>query len=274
MISPTECGSRSDTYRVTLDTQESSQNTECALSKMINICNLPVELKQKIAFNLDSKDYASLRATGKIMSESLDSFSVMNNKLTHGKISRYVEKNIREIMCDNLIRNLLGGNQTKEITLSLKNCFSRPHPILEGNIQIGTEYLPDSYKNTHPDRICKVVDLCRNGITSFIPCGESRAFRPDLFPGELWNVAINFKHSEINLKYLNDIFSSFNKVYRHTEDTEKFVVANLASTLRNYWAETPPIHVNKKDIVNLSVAYPELFHAGDNVVKVIRESIQ
>lgn len=268
MISPAKYENINANSRVNFN--EPSPKTGSFSSQVVSICNLPVELKQKIASSLDSKDYASLRATGKAMSESLDCFSVMNDKLKQG-VSGDAEKNIQEIMRDKLIRNLLDGDQKKEITLALKNCFSRPHEIFEGCTTVGTEYLPDNHKDRHQDCISRAIDSCRCGITKFIPSGGSRSFTPDLYPGELWNAKVNFSDSDINKESLGDIFSSFNKVYQNTESSEKFVVAHLASILRNYWAEVPPSSVNKNDINYVSDAYPRLFRAGDNVLKLLRE---
>lgn len=262
MISPTECGSKSDISLATLDTQESSKNNKPFLSKIDHLSNLPVELKQKIAFNLNSKDYSHLRSTNKIISESLDSFSVMDDKLTQGGISGDVDKNIRKILRD----KLLGGDQTKEITLSLKNCFSRPHRLWKGATEIGTTYLPDCFETYYQDRIYDVVESWRKGITSFEAYGPYKNFNPKAKPGQLWEVKTYFADSKINSESLNDIFSSFRKVYQDTEGTEKFVVAKLARTLRDYWLEILPGHVSKENMDNLSIDYPELFRAEENIL--------
>lgn len=268
MISSVKYDSVNINSSVDVNIKEPSENPGVFSSQLVNICNIPVELKQKIACNLDSKDYASLREAGKAMSESLDSFSVMNNKLKEG-VSGDTGKNILKVMRDKLIINLFGSSQNKEIMLALKNCSTCAHPILENTTKVQTEYLPDNYGDNYQDRIRQAVELCRRGITSFIPSGSSQSFMPHLAPDELWNVTINFNDEDINKKSLVDIFSSFNEVYKNTEGPERFVVANMASTLRNYWGETPPSELSKNDINHLSVAYPELLGMGDNIVKLL-----
>lgn len=270
MIEHINCSDLNTSPRIKIDTNASEQYAVPFPSKIASIYNLPIEIKQKIAFNFDAKDYASLRLTGKVMSESLDSFSVMNNKLKQG-VSGEAEKNTQKIIFDKLIRNLLNNNQRKEINLALRNCFSRPHNFFENSTEVGTKYLPDIY-NHQQNRIYEAIESCRKGITSIHVSGSSVSFNPKINPKSMWECNINFNNSVINKKNLNDIFSSFNNVYCNTKSSERFVVAHLASTLLNYWSETPPSNVDKNDMNHISLVFSELFRAGDHVVKLLRES--
>lgn len=281
MMKPAEYASINTASRINLYTQEASQQTSPAALKIASICNLPVEMKQKIAFHLNASDYASLRATNISMSKSLESFSVMNNKIKQGRTSGHTNKIRQEIVRDKRIRDLLSGNQKNEIILSLQNCFSRQCAVMAESTVLGTRYLPDTYEYGDGDRINDIIELCREGINGFVPLGEYRCFRPDgeprffsprFYAEGLWKSTMIFEHSDINKKSLNAIFHAFNNVYHSSKCTERFVIATLAITLKNHWENNPPSKINRKDIINLSAEYPDLLHTGEHVVKILRGS--
>ncbi|MBP8322303.1 hypothetical protein KAF81_32170 [Pseudomonas aeruginosa] len=269
MIEAAKSIGMSNGFRVEINTQKSLKNTSAFSSSLINVCSLPAELKREIAFYLDSRSYANLRLTCKAMSEDLESVSVMRARLKQG-LSGDLAKDYRKIVRDHLIKKVLNGDQTKEIELALKNCFARPHRTYRNCTAVGTEYLPDKYeKNTHPTPVEKAINLCSEGITSFIPSMSNSSFIPDIFPGKLWKNSINLGDSKINKNTLKDIFSSFNETHHRIQGTEKHVVAHLAHKLRNYWMEKPPSAMTKKDVINYCAAYPELFRAGDDVEELV-----
>ncbi|MFT8211396.1 MAG: hypothetical protein ACMZI0_14020 [Symbiopectobacterium sp.] len=83
--------------------QRISENDNRIYHGIKNICNLPVEIKQKVAFYLDSKSYGAFRLTFKIMSVHLPCFEDINNLLGRGCCGE-IERNCRKMIICNTVR--------------------------------------------------------------------------------------------------------------------------------------------------------------------------
>jgi len=261
--------------------------------KTIN--NLPVELKQKIAFKLDCQSYANLRLTSRVMSQALPSFASMLTGLAEG-ISGILRESyaslLEPILYEKSIREQLRNEKREDVLQSLQyacvsHCSSTLADVIwdediecidensHENLVIGTKYYPEALASNYVWN-GEVLHGCSKEICHFtnrvaMPSGYQRVFLPHLYPGKSWVIFLHFSADKINKDTFNAIFKSFDKVFHEEVMERKMLVALFAFKLKNYCCANLPGGIDKSDAISFGQQFPKLLTTGKIVASVLAE---
>lgn len=258
-------------------------------NQQIKITDLPIEIKQLIAFKLKVNSYERLRLTSKKMSDALLPIKDMRIHLKNN-CSGYTKRKYEALIFEKNIKSIISDRSNDEIIQTLKNVTVLQHRNFSDIIILSTEFnlkIPfTSYAppldGTEESKIylsdselyCKIFTLCVKEIgeksnNEDIIIELVSKIQPLYIKG-CKSAHLLFFKDQITCQTLDVIFSSFNKLFHKEDINDQLLLAICAARLREYWCENPPNDMSKNDIVNCTSKYPDLF----TTEKIIAEHLQ
>lgn len=233
-------------------------------NQSIEFIHLPVELKQKIAFNLDSASYANLRLSAKEMHNALPSFKQMSNDLNH--ISRGERRDNYLKIHQDLIEQTLSHENESELIQSLNNAFIDKEFNDADRITLHTMYR-STRKTFAAHWNGNVFNRCKDKIIALsneeiIPTIMIEINQPLFSSLKEYLTTLDIKDKYLTKDNINIIFNAFNKVFNQERSNNRFLVALSAFQLQDFLCNNPPKGVHKKEILEISSHYPFLFSMG------------
>ncbi len=237
----------------------------------VEFMNLPVELKQKIAFNLDGISYCNLHLTAKKIHAELPSFKTMICQLKN-ECSGEIRKNYHEMYVRS-IKQLIENEKKDDLIQCIKHVSANRRYRISDSVTLHTRY--------HPDRIIsydqwsgytlyrcheEIKKLSNNQLTPEVILNK---FNSPFSRNSHWFVNLDLKDKDINKQSINIIFKAFNNVLNEERSSDRFLVAASATQLRGYWYHNTPAGIDKKDIINIVNHYPNLFLMGQIVTNYV-----
>jgi len=237
----------------------------------IEFINLPAELKQKIAFNLDGISYCNLHLTSKKIHAELPSFKTMICQLKN-KCSGEIRKNYNE-MYEKSIKQLIENEKKDDLMQCIKHVSVNRRYRSSDSVTLYTTYRPDrvlSYNQWSGYTLyrCReeIKKLSNNQLTPEIILKE---FNEPFSRNSNWFVNLDLKDKDINKQNLNIIFKAFNNILNEEHSSDRFLVAASAIQLRGYWYHNTPAGIDKKYIIDIASHYPNLFIMGQIVTDYV-----
>lgn len=235
-----------------------------------SICIDPhAKLKQGVVF--DKGCYAHLRSASRyLLEKSPSSLEDSGDSKTH------LDSGLREhlIYEKSIIETLLdehGGGKLDTIQ-SIKNACVSKQPG-SSVINISTRYLSE-VSAVNPEWSGDILLKCQdeiikssNGLINIKE--ELIAFTLKKRQGLCYQRSLNIDDVEVDRYTLNAIFKSFEKVFNENKTTDRFLVAIIASRLRDYWCSNLSGNIRKNDVNKCTTQYANLFIAGDILANLL-----
>jgi len=89
------------------------------------------------------------------------------------------------------------------------------------------------------------------------------------YPGRFYKVNLEIANKDINKKILGLIFYSLHQTFMSTFNSDRFLLAICASSLRNYLYHYPPKGMVINEIIDEVVKLPEFFKIGDIMLNIL-----
>ena len=250
--------------------QEIINNITQVYNQPLFLEQLPTEIIQNIAFNLETDSYAQLRLASRKMKDILPSFKTMLNRLEHG-CSGEVKKNY-ELMYERSITERLENEKNDYLLQAISHVFVGQRYSHNNYYEISTHYRPIGRSvNIHWD--CDILIRCSDIIT-ISPhnnyAGKYTISGGGSIDGKNAIVStIGFHNKKMNKDTINIIFKSFNDIFTKNNTNSRLIVAISAHKLRDYLATQRLNDFSKKDIDRCVSQHPILFKAGKVVADYI-----
>lgn len=230
----------------------------------IELINLPDELKQKIAFNLDGISYSNLRLTAKEMHNAIPSFQTIISQLKNGCSGEVEDRYIS--MYKNSVRQLIANEVKDDVIQCLKYASVDRRYVNSDSTTIYTKFHPGK-ETSHSHWNGNVLERCKNEIMEssnnrLAPSILIRNFREMFSSVEVKFVTLEIKDKDINYPNLNIIFNAFNKILNEERSSDRFLIALSALQLKNYLYHNPPKGITRNEILRSESHYPFLFTMG------------
>ncbi|MCS3430906.1 F-box protein [Klebsiella sp. BIGb0407] len=245
------------------DENKTIKNIVNVRNEPVEFMDLPIELKQKIAFNLDGFSYANLHLTSKRMHHELTSLKEIPVKLKRcsGELKSSYEK-----MYIKSIRQMVRNEKKDDILQCLKRISIGKCCTSSNNISIATRYesnctLPGKHWSGNILSHCgvEIMKLSNNRLIPGIMLRQENASS-----GLSTNrtVSLSFREKDLNDKTIELIFHAFNTIFNEESSNDRLLVALSAIKLRSYLCRKPPEGVDKNKIVMCTSNYPSLHAIG------------
>ncbi len=242
--------------------------------QVLTVDSLPVEMIQKIATFLSTKDYDNLRATNRTLRHALISINGMHDALSekncNGALGAFyktcVEAKHLAARCDAL---------TEDEINTLLNIRVQPEPQWHSAVSIQFEYPLDDL--TLNDGILDIVEaLChrlvkmttRNEASSCsMPSYKSEAHaRTEL--GTLDTLAeVIFHASDIRkLSQINDLYACAYALYGEFTIAQRIFLAAMMVKLQQFWQACPPTGLDRQAVDKVIRTYVTLLRSGNDVL--------
>lgn len=286
------------TFTLPLSSSPANKNS-ALLDNAVSISNLPAEIIQKIAFNLNSRDYSNLRSSSLFLYSALDSFEFMEKGLTNG-FSGNLEKASRAMIEDKSIRELFFDKTKRDIGLILKCCDITNSPNSPNEVSLHAPYFADKFFENSKEN-GRVLNKCREEIGNvsnhmLIPSGADLPNTPPYAKEIFDSFSRKTRMVEMNLdmaisdedlpenlteeqkietkkimtkKNIDCVFKAFNNIFNASSNNEKRLVAICAEKLKQHWISTPPNAIGQEDIINHSSEYNALFSKGKSLIELL-----
>lgn len=248
-----------------------SSNNNSILNDMVKIqnqhaelINLPNELKQKIAFNLDGVSYSNLRLTAKEMYNAIPSFPAIISQLKERRSGEVQDKYIT--MYRNSVTQLIANEVKDDVIQCLKYASVDKRYVNSDSTTIYTKFHPG--KDTpHVHWNGNILERCKNEIIKssnnrLTPNVITMQFREPFSSIERKFVTLDIKDQDINYLNLSIIFNAFNKILNEERSSDRFLIALSALQLKNYLYQNPPKGITRNEILRSESHYPFLFTMG------------
>ena len=230
----------------------------------VEFINLPTELKQKIAFNLDGISYSNLRLTAKEVHDEIPSFKEIIRQLKNRCSGETKEKYFT--MYRKSITQTLENECKKDVIQCLKYASVEKRYINSDSITIHTKHnLDHNTASTHWNG--NILARCKHEIVEssnnrLIPNILIMQFKEPFSTAENRFVTLDIKDKDFNYLNLTLIFKAFNKILNEERSSDRFLVALNALQLKNYLYHNPPTGITKDEILLCASYYPFLFSMG------------
>ncbi|MBN3264362.1 F-box protein [Pectobacterium brasiliense] len=227
--------------------------------KLDHISNLPIEIKEKIAFELNTQDYNNFRNSSKRMREDLKSIEFMWDKLVKNNFSgkvmeRYFpmfEKNIKKLLDEDTSGYLSKAIQNLETCESTSYCG------------VATRYYECDSASDNVLMRCR-REICRNMY-------DKRPLTSESYGGNDHKVALAIYNPHIDKDTLDIIFKSFDTIFKETRTNDRLLLASSAYMLMNSLIVKTPDGIKESDIAACTSKYPELIQTGRVVTNYQRQ---
>jgi len=230
----------------------------------VEFINLPTELKQKIAFNLDGISYSNLRLTAKEVHDEIPSFKEIIRQLKNRCSGETKEKYLT--MYRKSVTQTLDNECKKDVIQCLKYASVEKRYINSDSITIHTKHnLDHNTASTHWNG--NILARCKHEIVEssnnrLIPNILIMQFKEPFSTAENRFVTLDIKDKDFNYLNLTLIFKAFNKILNEERSSDRFLVALNALQLKNYLYHNPPTGITKDEILLCASYYPFLFSMG------------
>jgi len=245
-------------------------------NESVEFINLPTELKQKIAFNLDGYSYSNLRLTTKEVYNKIPSFQEILLQLKNGCSGETKEKYLK--MYGTSVMQILGNEHKRDVIQCLKFASVEKRYINSDSITIHTKYrldksTPETHWNGDILARCKheIVESSNNQLTPNILIMQ---FKEPFSSAENRVITLDIKDKDFNYLNLTLIFKAFNKILNEERSSDRFLVALNAFQLKNHLYHNPPKGITKDEILLCASHYPFLFSMGVIVAGYIKNYVK
>ncbi|GKW42373.1 hypothetical protein LOZ86_05430 [Pectobacterium parvum] len=245
------------------------------VNKLDYISNLPIEIKEKIAFKLNVTDYNNLRNSSELMKTSLKSIGFICNKL-----------NGKECIGD--LRDLYSSIFRKQIDELIKNDMSDDLSLAIQGLEMSEGVYPFELKTQCYKNNKKYGDLLMRFKmkVSGNNCNNKpgmRLLRKDSGEVGVELLSLEFKTFDINKDILDVIFKSFDTMFKEISTSDRLFVAASAYTLMKGLIDKTqemkglidktPNNIEIADVSACKSKYPELIVMGRITVDYFAESV-
>ncbi|RJL51293.1 hypothetical protein [Pectobacterium carotovorum] len=221
--------------------------------KLDYISNLPVEIKEKIAFKLDAIDYNNLRNSSKMMRSDLKSIEFMRDKLMENNFSGKVREKYFPIF-EKHIKKLLDEDVSDSLSRAIQHVY-----VYE------SKYFPDCfwlrsecYKCDNPRD--NLLIICKNKVVKNI-CNKNPLMLA-LYGGGSDVVDVSICNYYLNKDMLDVVFKSFDTVFKEFNTNDRIFVAASSYILMEYLIDKTPNDIKAADVIACKLKYPELIETG------------
>ncbi|GLY60167.1 hypothetical protein Pcaca05_10250 [Pectobacterium carotovorum subsp. carotovorum] len=224
------------------------------VNKLDYISNLPIEIKEKIAFKLNVTDYNNLRNSSELMKTSLKSISFICNELMENKCIGEVREQYLSIF-------------RKQIDEFIKNDMSDDLSLAIQGLEMSEGIYPFELKTQCYKNNKKYGDLLMR--FKMKASGNNCNNKPGMLflrksSGEVGVelLSLEFKSIDINKDILDIIFKSFDTIFKEISTNDRLFFAASAYTLMKGLIDKTPNDIKIADISACKSKYPELIETG------------
>ncbi|MCX8961898.1 hypothetical protein EHW64_12340 [Erwinia psidii] len=213
------------------------------LAHVTNITNLPVELQQKIAFNLTPQDYENLRKSAPTLKNNLESSDSIYEKLRNGQyhgeykktLQAFVSRPVRDFLKSTQGENLFNAIKSIDVTKNDNTIFIK-------------------YKNPINGTLNNIDDIFHWNLNQ-----NNNSF-PVLSNYSQGEKTIILSKEKITKKDIKNIFNSLSETFNSTEKYERYFIATVAIKIKTLLCNHPPKEISKDKM-------EEIFHGYTNILK-------
>lgn len=231
-----------------------SRDDQGLLPQILSITNLPIELMQKVAFQLNPKDYENLRKTCLTLNNKLPDINKIFEKLDNGKCRGEYRENLQNVSLYHL-RNYLQSKDGEKNFHALNSVNIKKS---ENKIIIGYE-----------DHVNPALDDATK-IFQWNLSNKNKNFTPYLTYSS-GKTSVILDGGQLTEKSTADIFHSLNKIHKYSEGVERDFIAILAVKIKDVICESPPTDVSKNTLEGIFSDYPEMFNNGEGVRYILQK---
>lgn len=245
-----------------------------------SILNLPVEIKQKIAMKLNAKDYASLRESCLTMSQDIDSFSVLSNKIKLNSCTQKYEEKIKKIILSQLVRRIMASDERCYISHILEH-VSVDKSTYSGCLFMATSFFIPPQKelsaielsNYHLNWVRNGFILFNNEMSHLIENPKIIKYQKSKYPFVPWVVGVKFDDDFICYSQLKECFISLSHIFNKVNGKEKLLIAVIADAFKSFWCKNIPSGLVKEDIFESAREAVDLFTVANEIKCIIKGSL-
>ncbi|MBN3264363.1 hypothetical protein [Pectobacterium brasiliense] len=236
---------------------------ERVVNKLDYISNLPIEIKENIAFKLNAKDYNNFRDSSESMKMNFKSIDSICNELMGNKCFGELRENYLSIFykqIDELVKN----DVSDALSLVIQNLG-----ISEGVYSF--ELKTQCYKNDkkYYDLLARFkMKACRNNCNNK---PEMLLLRKSSGEVGMQLLSLGFRSIDINKDTLDIIFKSFDTMFKEISTNDRLFVAASAYTLMKGLIDKTPNDIKIADVSACKSKYPELIETGRMTVDYFAE---
>lgn len=238
------------------------------------LIQLPTEVKQQIAFELNVESYNNLRLTSKQMSNSLIPVNNMLVCLKNG-CSGHLRKKYESLIFENKIRAELSDEKNRIVTHALKYILSRqqmniidilainmidvramitPNPGLKSN----ESTLQATCSQEVYDIFVRYIHEVKNKNTHDSTGNVDILHLTDPYCRSLH---LLFYTVPLTHESLHNIFEVFDRFFHQEKNGLRLMMATCAARLKECLYAFPPPSFSREDIIHCTSKYPALFAA-------------
>ena len=242
--------------------------------QVLTVDSLPVEMIQKIATFIPTKDYDSLRSTNRTLRDALISINGMHDALSEKSCSgalRAFYKTCAEAKhlaarCDAL---------TDDEINTLLNIRVQPEPRRHSAVSVQFKYPLDDL--TLSDGILEIVELLCNRLTRATMCNEAPSCAAPSYDCE-YNVRIELHtfdtHAKVifhasnvcKLSHINDLYTCASELYDELPIAERIFLTVMMVKLQQFWQACPPTGLDRQAVDQVIRTYVTLLRSGNDVL--------
>lgn len=247
---------------------ESSAQKNKITENIFGLLNLPVELHRKIAWELDAKDYASLRKTCFVLSENLYSFSMLDKILKNDSCCGEFKSGGKKVLNSYLVGNIRKEDYLLTAIKTLRTiCISEEENISAFDIKI-----PLSMESEQKIDLFNTIESirCHIDYRFFKSCSEviqeknisTFSFALDMHfgkiqPGEGFPAKL--------------FFETLQAIYDKKENINKYFIAVIAAELMQLWNKKPPRGTDVSTVTAIHSQYKDLIQIGEIAKGIAKE---
>lgn len=230
--------------------ESNDNNTKSLKHDIIKISNLPIEIIQKIAFQLSPEDYKNFQLVSKGFSEKLENIKKMKDMLVENKHKGELRNNRQKMLCNHLLKYVCDEDLYTLSTVFIVECQKNNKKLVE----IGFNYKFHTASNIERH-------FNETAYMMFIGLNENYFSFNIKFAGTKNMITkYSIEKEKITPDNLKDIFSTANEVFQGGNTYNKCLLASTVTALKNY-AYQQSIE-NKNQIEAIAHSYSDLFSVG------------
>lgn len=198
--------------------------------KLDHISNLPVEIKEKIAFELNATDYNNFRNSSETMKADLKSIEFICDELVKNNFSGKIMKrhfpmfkHVKEFIYEDVSDSLSQAIQ------HLKACENTPFCNF---IEVGTKYYECDSVSDNVLMRCR-EEICRNMC-------DKKPLTSMSYGGRDCITALGIYNPHLDKDTLDIIFKSFDTIFKEIRTNDRLLLASTAYILMNYLIVNTP----------------------------------
>lgn len=249
---------------------EKPQLHENDLSSTVNnICNLPLEMKRKIVSYLNYDDYANLRAVCKRFSQEFQGIEGIKQTLDNKACTGGYQRELKRLIQVPEMRSRLQEPSMLNIRVALQNMKVRNASNRSGDLIVSTDYLPRHYPQGDVYNIPRAMEICQKLLPQLAHRSTDSSI---IVAPNTYHVCANsfiFLQNEMDDAAIVNTFAAFNTAYNAFDSEEKWVIAAIASAIKEAWLSKPPQGFLQEDIVDITQPYSDMLYTGDRVREAI-----